>query len=63
MEIFARRNGYAVAIGHPKDATIQALSQWLAVMAEKGFVQVPISAIVAKQRGISPVNLGKFDNN
>ncbi|MBT3989359.1 MAG: divergent polysaccharide deacetylase family protein [Rhodospirillaceae bacterium] len=50
MEIFAKRNGYAVAIGHPRDATINALSQWLAVMAEKGFVQVPISTIVAQQR-------------
>ena len=49
MEIFAKRNGYAVAIGHPRDATITALSQWLAVMAEKGFVQVPISTIVARQ--------------
>ncbi len=50
MEIFARRNGYAVAIGHPRDATITALSQWMAVIAEKGFVLVPISTIVAKQR-------------
>ncbi|MBT7954627.1 MAG: divergent polysaccharide deacetylase family protein [Rhodospirillaceae bacterium] len=59
MEIFAKRNNYAVAIGHPRDATIVALSQWLAVMAEKGFVLVPVSAIVAKQRGLSPLNLGR----
>jgi len=57
MEIFARRNGTAVAIGHPRDATIMALSQWLAVMAEKGFVLVPISTIVAKERGLSPLKL------
>ncbi len=49
MEIFAKRNGYAVAIGHPRDATLTALSQWLAIMAEKGFVLVPISTIVARQ--------------
>jgi polysaccharide deacetylase 2 family uncharacterized protein YibQ len=49
VELFARRNGYAVAIGHPRKATIVALSQWLAVMAEKGFVQVPISTIVQNQ--------------
>jgi len=60
MEIFAKRNGYAVAIAHPRDATIMALSQWLAVMAEKGFVQVPISAIVAKERGLSPLHLGQL---
>jgi hypothetical protein len=57
MEIFAKHNGTAVAIGHPRDATIMALSQWLAVMAEKGFVLVPISAIVAKERGLSPLKL------
>jgi len=60
MEIFAKRNTYAVAIGHPRDATITALSQWLAVMAEKGFVLVPVSAIVAKERGLSPLNLGQL---
>jgi polysaccharide deacetylase 2 family uncharacterized protein YibQ len=49
-EVFAKRTGYAVAIGHPRDATITALSQWLAVMAERGFIQVPISTIVARQR-------------
>jgi hypothetical protein len=57
MEIFAKHNGTAVAIGHPRDATIMALSQWLAVMAEKGFVLVPISTIVAKERGLSPLKL------
>lgn len=61
MEIFANRNGYAVAIGHPRDATITALSEWLALIAEKGFVLVPISAIVAKQHGLSPLNLGRVE--
>ena len=60
MELFAIRNGYVVAIAHPRDATIQALSQWLAVIAERGFVQVPISTIVAKQQGLSPINLGNL---
>ena len=36
MEKIAIKNGYAVAIAHPRDATIQALSQWLAVMVERG---------------------------
>ena len=60
MELFARQNGYVVAIAHPRDATIQALSQWLPVMAERGFVQVPISTIVAEQQGLSPINLGQI---
>lgn len=50
LENVAQRQGYAVAIGHPKDATIFALSQWLAVIAERGFVQVPISTIVARRQ-------------
>ena len=58
MEEIAIKNGYAVAIAHPRDATIQALSQWLAVMAERGLVQVPISTIVAEQQGLSPINIG-----
>jgi len=62
MELFARQNGYVVAIAHPRDATIQALSQWLPVMAERGFVQVPISTIVAEQQGLSPINLGRIDD-
>ena len=60
MELFAIRNGYVVAIAHPRDATIQALSQWLAVIAERGFVLVPISTIVAEQQGLSPINLGNL---
>ena len=60
MEHFAKMNGFAVAIGHPRDTTIIALSERLATLAEKGFVQVPISTIVAKQQGLSPLNLGKL---
>ncbi|MDR3515268.1 MAG: divergent polysaccharide deacetylase family protein [Azospirillaceae bacterium] len=48
-EEVARRNGRAIAIGHPHDGTTAALAQWLPTLAAKGFVQVPISAIVRKQ--------------
>jgi polysaccharide deacetylase 2 family uncharacterized protein YibQ len=61
MELIAKKNGYVVAIAHPRDATIQALSQWLPIMAERGFVQVPISTIVAERHGLSPINLGRTD--
>ena len=60
MELFAKRNGYAVAIAHPREPSLKALSQWLPVMAERGFVQVPISAIVALQQGLSPIKLGEL---
>ncbi|MBC7908226.1 MAG: divergent polysaccharide deacetylase family protein [Rhodospirillaceae bacterium] len=45
-EAYARKHGAAIAIGHPHDATIEALSQWLPGLDAKGIVLVPVSAIV-----------------
>ena len=46
VEAVARRNGSAVAIGHPHDATIAELARWIGELPKKGFVLVPLSAIV-----------------
>ena len=46
VEAIARRHGFAVAIGHPHEATIEALEPWLRSLAARGFVEVPVSAIV-----------------
>ena len=46
VEQVARHHGSAVAIGHPHDATLDQLSAWLATLPAKGFVLVPVSAIV-----------------
>lgn len=51
-ERIARRTGYAIAIGHPHDGTIQALQQWLPTLESKGLVLVPLSAIVRKRMGL-----------
>jgi polysaccharide deacetylase 2 family uncharacterized protein YibQ len=45
-EQLARRQGYAIAIGHPHDGTIQALAEWLPEARKRGFALVPVSAIV-----------------
>jgi hypothetical protein len=45
-EKIARRNGYAIAIGHPKSATYQALKQWLPSLPEKHIRILPLSEIV-----------------
>ncbi|MEX0694995.1 MAG: divergent polysaccharide deacetylase family protein [Rhodospirillales bacterium] len=45
-EQIARRTGLAIAIGHPRDKTIEALKEWLPTLPEKGFQLVPISAVV-----------------
>jgi polysaccharide deacetylase 2 family uncharacterized protein YibQ len=48
VEDLARRHGQAIAIGHPRDATLEALSRWLPSVQEKGLVLAPLSAIVRK---------------
>lgn len=54
LERIARRNGRAIAIGHPKPQTIEALRAWLPTLEEKGFVLVPVSAVVS----VPPVDSG-----
>jgi len=46
VEAVARRQGYAIAIGHPHDATVDALVTWLPAVAAKGFSLVPVSTIL-----------------
>ncbi len=50
LERLARRTGFAVAIGHPRDATLTALQAWLEEVEGRGFVLVPLTAIVALAR-------------
>ena len=49
----ARRNGSAIAIGHPYDETLQVLSKWLPELRERGIALVPVSAL-AKTGGRGP---------
>ena len=50
-EAVARRQGFAVAIGHPHEATLQALTEWLPGVAGKGFALAPLSAVLRKRNG------------
>lgn len=50
VERLARRTGFAVAIGHPRQATLTALSTWLEEVEGRGFVLVPLTAVVALAR-------------
>lgn len=45
-ERIARDRGYAVAIGHPHDGTIEELAAWIPTLKAKGFQLVPVSTIV-----------------
>ena len=46
LEALAISKGAAVAIGHPRDATIAALSKWLPKLSSRGIALVPISAVI-----------------
>lgn len=48
VEDLARRNGFAIAIGHPKDVTLDALEEWLPDVKARGFAVVPLTAIVRR---------------
>ena len=48
LEIIAKRRGYAVAIGHPKEATIQGLKEWLPTLKDKGLTLVAVSKVAHK---------------
>lgn len=49
VEAHAQRHGFAVAIGHPHNATLSALEGWLPTLAARGFQLVPISAVVQQR--------------
>jgi uncharacterized protein len=46
LERTARRYGYAIAIGHPRDATLDVLEKWTAEVQSRGLALVPISAVL-----------------
>jgi len=44
----ARRQGYAILIGHPKDHTIRALKDWIPDASKRGFVFVSVREVLIK---------------
>ena len=46
LEKLAQKNGYAIAIGHPKSGTYEALKEWLPKVNKKGFRLMPLSEVV-----------------
>ncbi|TAJ37504.1 MAG: divergent polysaccharide deacetylase family protein [Reyranella sp.] len=50
-EAVARRQGFVVAIGHPHEATLQALSEWLPTVQSKGLALAPATAVLRKRNG------------
>jgi hypothetical protein len=50
-EALARRQGFVIAIGHPHEATLQALSEWLPSVQGKGLALAPATAALRKRNG------------
>ncbi len=46
VEAVAKKQGYAIAIGHPHDGTVTALELWIPDALARGFALVPVSALV-----------------
>jgi polysaccharide deacetylase 2 family uncharacterized protein YibQ len=50
-EAIARRQGFVIAIGHPHEATLQALAEWLPTVQGKGMTLAPATAVLRKRNG------------
>jgi polysaccharide deacetylase 2 family uncharacterized protein YibQ len=46
LEKLARKNGVAIAIGHPRPETLDLLEKWIPEARAKGFTLVPLTAIL-----------------
>jgi uncharacterized protein len=57
VEAVAKRRGSAIAIGHPHEATLNALEPWLASLSARGLVLVPLTAVV-RRRGSAVASAG-----
>ena len=53
LERVALRRGWAIGIAHPHDATIEELAIWLPEVQKRGFLLVPVSALVIKPSGLA----------
>ena len=52
LEATARRAGHAIAIGHPRQTTMDVLAAYLPTAAAHGFVLWPVSATVAAAKNV-----------
>lgn len=48
-EHIAKKRGFVIAIGHPRDLTLAALHKWIPAVKSKGFVLVPLTDIYFHQ--------------
>ena len=49
LELLSKRNGFSIAIGHPRKKTLKVLSPWLKTLKQRGFKLVPLSKIIERR--------------
>lgn len=54
-EHLALSRGYAIAIGHPKDFTLQALNEWIPTLEAKGIKLVSVKELLSTSKREKPV--------
>jgi polysaccharide deacetylase 2 family uncharacterized protein YibQ len=50
LERTAKSRGFAIGIGHPRDATIEALNQWIPTLRDAGISLVPVTEILKRRQ-------------
>jgi len=55
LEEAAKKQGFAIGIGHPHTSTVQALRDWVNTLDEKGLCLVPASVIIEKRAEMSEI--------
>ncbi len=60
VERIARRDGEAIAIGHPYDITLETLGPWLLTAPARGFDLVPVSALAPLPHRPAPLVLASL---
>lgn len=58
-ERIARQTGTAIAIGHPRDATLNVLEAWIPKAREAGFVLVPLTSVLQIRQGLATQQAGR----
>lgn len=62
VERLAKKQGYAIAIGHPRENTIRALEPWIKTIESKGFKLVPISTLIKPWPKTKAIDSAKTQN-
>jgi hypothetical protein len=61
VESIALQKGSAVAIGHPKDVTLDALEAWLPTLEAKGFQLAPVTDVIKYRQSAADAHVARLE--